>query len=346
MKKDIDTQNMFGAIRSFPDNILEAMEIGSSIILCNDYSRIEKVVVAGMGGSAIGGDVSVTLTQDELKVPFIISRGYQLPNWVDEFTLVICSSYSGNTEETLSSMKDAQSKNALICAITSGGSLNKICFSSGIDVIKIPGGLQPRAALAFSFVPMLYLLKQIGLISSEFISWLNQATDLLKVVRNQYSVDNETNPTWILAENIKDRLPIIYTDANRLNAVAVRLKGQLSENGKMLAYYNVLPEMNHNEIVGWENNSDLFKQYCILWLLDKTDHSQVIERQKVTQRILGDSGVEQYIIKMEEKSFPERFLHMIHYGDWLSYWCGLSHGTDPSPVEKITQLKKEIASKI
>lgn len=346
MNKNIDTQNMFGAIWDFPDNIMEAMKIGSSLVLQNDFSQVDKVVVAGMGGSAIGGDVTAALIQEELTVPFIISRGYQLPNWVDDHTLVICSSYSGDTEETLSALNDAQIRNALICSITTGGALVEKCLSSGFDVIKIPGGLQPRAALAFSFVPMLYLLEKIGRISLKSISWLKKTADLLKGVREQYSIDKESNPAWTLAQKIKYRLPIIYTDADKLNAVAVRLKGQLCENGKMLAYNNYLPEMNHNEIVGWENNNDLFGQYFVLWLQDKDDHHRVKIRQKATQRILKQCGVEQQVIKMEEKSFPERFLHMIHYGDWLSYWCALAHGSDPGPVEKIAQLKKELASEI
>ena len=345
MNKDIDTQNMFGSIWNFPDNIIEAMKIGSSIVLQNNFSKVEKVIVAGMGGSAIGGDVTSALIENELDIPFIVIRGYQLPNWVDDRTLVICSSYSGDTEETLSAFDDAQSKNALICSITTGGTLVDKCLSSGCDVINIPDGLQPRAALAFSFVPMLYLLGKVGKISLESISWLRKAAQLLKDVREGYSIDDPSNPTWSLAQKIKCCLPIIYTGSERLNPVAIRLKGQLCENGKMLAYNNSLPEMNHNEIEGWENNKELFEQYYIIWLKDKDDHGRIKLRQKATQEILRKNGVKQIALKMKEKSFSERFLHMIHYGDWLSYWCALAHKSDPGPVEKIIQLKKKLASK-
>ena len=344
MNKDIDTQNMFGSIWNFPDNIIEAMKIGSSIVLQNNFSKVEKVIVAGMGGSAIGGDVTGALIENELDIPFIVIRGYQLPNWVDDRTLVICSSYSGNTEETLSAFDDAQSRNALICSITTGGALVDKCLSSGCDVINIPDGLQPRAALAFSFVPMLYLLKKVGKISSESISWLSKSAKLLKDVREGYSIDDQSNPTWSLAQKIKYRLPIIYTGSERLNPVAIRLKGQLCENGKMLAYNNSLPEMNHNEIEGWENNKELFEQYYIIWLKDKDDHGRVKLRQKATQKILRKNGVKQSVLKMNEKSFSERFLHMIHYGDWLSYWCAIAHESDPGLVEKIIQIKKKLAS--
>ena len=344
MNKDIDTQNMFGSIWNFPDNIIEAMKIGSSIVLQNNFSKVEKVIVAGMGGSAIGGDVTGALIENELDIPFIVIRGYQLPNWVDDRTLVICSSYSGDTEETLSAFDDAQSKNALICSITAGGTLVDKSLSSGCDVINIPDGLQPRAALAFSFVPMLYLLGKVGKISLESISWLRKAAQLLKDVREGYSIDDPSNPTWSLAQKIKCCLPIIYTGSERLNPVAIRLKGQLCENGKMLAYNNSLPEMNHNEIEGWENNKELFKQYYIIWLNDKDDHDRVKLRQKSTLKILRKNGVKQSALKIKGKSFSERFLHMIHYGDWLSYWCAIAHGSDPGPVEKITQLKKKLAS--
>ena len=298
MNKDIDTKNMFGSIWNFPDNIIEAMKIGSSIVLQNNFSKVEKVIVAGMGGSAIGGDVTGALIENELDIPFIVIRGYQLPNWVDDRTLVICSSYSGDTEETLSAFDDAQSKNALICSITTGGTLVDKSLSSGCDVINIPDGLQPRAALAFSFVPMLYLLGKVGKISLESISWLRKAAQLLKDVREGYSIDDPSNPTWSLAQKIKCCLPIIYTGSERLNPVAIRLKGQLCENGKMLAYNNSLPEMNHNEIEGWENNKGLLEQYYIIWLKDKDDHDRVKLRQNATLEILRKNGVKQSALKL------------------------------------------------
>ena len=345
MNKDIDTQNMFGSIWNFPDNIIEAMKIGSSIVLQNNFSKVEKVIVAGMGGSAIGGDVAGALIENELDIPFIVIRGYQLPNWVDDRTLVICSSYSGDTEETLSAFDDAQSRNALICSITTGGALVDKCLSSGCDVINIPDGLQPRAALAFSFVPMLYLLGKVGKISLESISWLSKVAKLLKDVREGYSIDDQSNPTWSLAQKIKYRLPIIYTGSERLNPVAIRLKGQLCENGKMLAYNNSLPEMNHNEIVGWENNNTLMDNISVIWLKDKDDHPRIISRQTATKDIIGKIAANHEIVSLQGDTQVERLLHLVHFGDWLSYWCAILHKTDPTPVKKIDHLKR-ILSKI
>ena len=174
-KSQIDPQDMFGAIYSFTDQIQEAIEIGEKINLQNDYSQFNNIVVAGMGGSAIGGDVVKTIVHQELKIPFYVNRNYTLPNWVNEKTLVICSSYSGNTEESLSAYEDALKRGALICGISTGGQLSEKIKSKGFDLITIPGGLQPRAALAYSFVPMLYLLNKIGLISNILIEDLSSS---------------------------------------------------------------------------------------------------------------------------------------------------------------------------
>ena len=167
---NLDPQNMFQSIYDFPDHILEAMEIGKSISLSNTYKNIQNIVIAGMGGSAIGGDIAKTLTNNELKVPLTISRNYTLPNWVDKNTLVICSSYSGNTEETLSSFQDAKDRSAMIIGISTGGSLTKKLNENNFDSILIPKGLQPRAALAFSLVPILFLLKKLDFISLDIIN--------------------------------------------------------------------------------------------------------------------------------------------------------------------------------
>ena len=130
-----------------------------------------------------------------------------------------------------------------------------------------------------------------------------------------------------------------------MGIAAVRLKGQICENGKMLAYHNELPEFNHNEIVGWENNPELLESLFVLWLIDSSDNPRIKHRQSITKSILDEVGVDQVVLEMAEKSFEERFLHMIHFGDWLSYWCAILHETDPSPVEKITSLKYQLSKK-
>ncbi len=341
-KSKIDPQDMFGAIYRFANQIKEAITIGEQINLQNDYSACTNIVVAGMGGSAIGGDVVKTITHNELTVPFYINRNYSLPNWVNEKTLVICSSYSGNTEESLSAYEDALVKGAMICGISTGGKLSENIQSEGFDLIRIPGGLQPRAALAYSFVPMLYLLNKIGIISDTLIDDLSSSINFLDNKRDINSVGDRSNPIYKMAKEIYGMIPIIYGITDTTGVVALRWKGQLCENSKMLAYYNEIPELNHNEIVGWGNNHDLLSELAVIWLRDKNDNERVRARQNITKSLLDDINIIQHEVHAEGANNMERLLYLINYGDWLSYWCAIQHNTDPSPVEKINKLKNAL----
>ncbi len=336
-----DPDNMFQAIYDFPDHIEDAMKIGSAINLKNDYAGLKNIIVSGMGGSAIGGDVAGMLIGNELTLPLKVVRGYQLPNWAGPDTLVIASSYSGNTEETLSAYEDAKSKGARICGITTGGKIGQQLVSDGFDKVSIVPGLQPRAALAYSFVTLLFLLKEIGVIRDTIANELIGTVSQLKLKRDQYSREQD-NPTLELAHRIAPRLPIIYGETEATAVVARRWCGQLSENSKMLAYYNELPEFNHNEIVGWQNNRELLKQFTVIWLKDENDNPRVQLRQGITVELI-EEYCPQEIISVSGDSRFVRLLHLIHFGDWVSYWCALEHETDPTPVEKIMELKDRLA---
>jgi len=343
MYKNLDKENMFNAIWEFPDNLSEANRLGENIKLKQDYIGINSIVVAGMGGSAIGGDVVSVLEKECIDVPFLVCRGYSVPNWVNKNTLVICSSYSGNTEETLAALDDSMVKGAQVCGITTGGSLAKKLETENKDVVIIPSGLQPRAAIAFSFVPMIKLLQKIGILDTKIDSWLPNVIESTSNNRELHSLDSKENPIFELAGQICNKIPIIYSDNSSMNVAALRLKGQICENSKMLCYHNDLPELNHNEIVGWENNSILFDHLFLIWLSDEADNERVKHRMDITQTILKEKKVDQYVIKMTGNFFQDRFLNMIHYGDWLSYWCAIAHNTDPSPVSNIDRLKKELS---
>ena len=341
----LDPQNMYKAIWEFPENLSIAYELGNSIVLKKKFSKIQNVVVAGMGGSAIGGDVMTALESKNIDVPIIVCRNYNLPNWVNEKTLVICSSYSGNTEETLQALDDAVKKNAQICGITTGGKIAEKVKKLGHDLILIPSGLQPRAALAFSFIPMIKLLEKIGVLTPDINNWLSHTINSLKEIRKLYSKRDKKNPVYVLSKKIYKTIPIIYADTSSLGVIATRLKGQICENSKMLAYHNELPELNHNEIVGWENNSKIFKYLHLIWLKDNSDNNRTKIRQNITSAILDEENIKQDSIQVEGQTFQERFLHMVHYGDWLSFWCGINHESDPSPVVKISRLKDELSKK-
>ena len=345
MTSRLDPENMFDSIWDFPENLDEALRLSETIQLMHNYEHINSIIISGMGGSAIGGDVISVLGKDHLKIPFTVCRGYSLPNWVNKNTLVICSSYSGNTEETLSVLDDAIEKNAMLCGITTGGKIAKKLKQLTKDMVLIPSGLQPRAALAFSFIPIAKLLEKAGLLNLKIDEWISVTISSLKRFRKIYSNESVENPVYLLAKKIHKKLPIIYSDNSTTGIAALRLKGQICENAKMLAYNNDLPELNHNEIVGWENNQDLLKELFVIWLSDKNDNPRVKYRQEITQSILNNMGINQSTISVEGSSFQERFLLMIHYGDWLSYWCAILHGTNPSPVKKISRLKEELSNR-
>ena len=345
MYKTLDKENMFSAIWDFPENLKDAFDLGNNIKLNQDYSDVTGIVIVGMGGSAIGGDVVSILEKNNITIPFMVCRGYSVPNWVNRNTLVICSSYSGNTEETLAAIDDSLAKNAIICGLTTGGIMADKLRSINMDVVIIPGGLQPRAALAFSFIPMIKLLEKIKILKTKIDRWLPLTIESLLAKRKLYSQDSDENPLINISRKIYKKIPIIYSDSSTMGIAALRLKGQICENSKMLCYYNELPELNHNEIVGWENNPDLFDRLFVLWLIDKSDHYRVKFRSEITQSILDEKNVDQIIIKMNGDSFQERFLNMIHYGDWLSFWCAILHHTDPSPVKNIDRLKNELMKK-
>ena len=341
----IDTDNMHQSIYEFSDHLMQAVEIGKSIALKNQYSDIHNVVVAGMGGSAIGGDVARLLCKNELKVPMVVSRNYTLPGWVNENTLVICCSYSGNTEETLAAFEHARDKGAQIAGLSTGGTLSEKMAEFEFDLVTIPGGLQPRAALGFSLVPMLFLMKQTGLIGSETIDQLPEAASFIASIRDQYGKQSDDNPTYSLAQRIYKTIPVIYGETDATGTLAVRFKGQLSENAKMLAYCNELPEMNHNEIVGFKNNQDILNHISVIWLKDEKDHPRTAVRQDSTREIIGDLCANHVVISAQGDSAAIRYLQLIHYGDWVSYWCAILHQTNPTPVKKIDRLKAILSEK-
>ena len=340
---EIDKDDMYQSIWDFPENIIDAIELSENITLKNEYRDVNNIIIAGMGGSAIGGDVVYSLIKNEIKIPFVVNRGYDLPAWANRSTLIICSSYSGNTEETVSILEEAKSLGAKVIGITTGGVLESLCKNYSFDFVNIPSGLQPRAALAFSFIPLLYILKKTSLINVEVKNWLESSVDLIKSKREEYSSDKENNPVYQLANKLYNKLPIIYADSTSLETVAVRLKGQICENSKILAYHSIYPEMNHNEIVGWENNEEFFSNYYVLWLMDEEMNSRNKSRKNIISEILSDLNVSQQEIKVDGNSFKERFLLLIHYGDWLSYWCAILHNTDPSPVKNIQTLKDKLS---
>lgn len=339
-----DEQNMFQAIYAFPEQMETAMEIGTKIKLNNSYTEINHVLFTGMGGSGMAGNMVKTLIQQESSIPISIHKNYDLPNWVNEKTLVICLSYSGSTEETISCFEAARQKNAPIIGITSGGILCDALLKNNYDVIHIPDGLAPRAALGYLSIPLLYLMKKIGVTNIDADNELGETVNLLKKSRKQFSTTSQENPAYMFAQNYNELLPVIYGEHETTAIIAQRWQAQFAENSKMIARIHTLPELDHNEIVGWQENPTLLKKSVIIWLIDQTMHPRNRARQKITREVIGDSPTAHLDIEGIGETWCQRMFYLVHLGDWMSYWCAIAHNVDPTVIKNINTLKEKMKS--
>ncbi len=337
-----DPSNMHRLIADFPKQIAEAAAIGEAARVKLSVASIRNIVVSGLGGSAIGGDLLRSYLSGEIKAPIAVSRHYFLPQYVNDKSLVIISSYSGNTEETISSHKDATKRKTKILCITSGGAVKAFAKQKKQPFIEIPGGLPPRAALGYSFFPTLIALSKLGLIRSK----KNEIKETIALLQEKSAVyanyEAEHNPALELAMQLHGKLPVIYSSADRFDTVNVRWRGQFSENAKMLAYGNVFPELNHNEIVGWEAQKDVMKNIHVVILRDREDYARVQLRMEITKSIIGEFADGITEVHSEGKSLLARMFSLLYLGDWASFYLAMLNNIDPTPVKKIDFLKSEL----
>lgn len=338
---ELDPDDMWGAVAGFHRQLEQAAEItlpDSDIQL----EKVQNILFCGMGGSAIGGNLVQAYFSDELKVPMQVNRNYTIPGFVDEKSLVIMSSYSGNTEETLSAYDYASKAGAQIFGISSNGEITRKLQQSGAAVIAIPGGMQPRAALGYSFIPMVRMFKKIGLVNRDIESDITETIQLVSDLQDRYSKDADDNLAFSLAKNIPGKVPIIYT-APELEVAGIRWKGQLAENAQMLAFTNTLPEMNHNEIMGWDQQPEFLSQTELFWMQDITTHEQVQKRIEITADLLKQYPERMHILETRGKSWMARLFSLIVLGDWVSLYAALNQGLDPTKIERISLLKDRLS---
>ncbi|HSQ74771.1 MAG TPA: bifunctional phosphoglucose/phosphomannose isomerase [Bacteroidota bacterium] len=338
----IDKSNMFALLRGFPAQVAEAVEIGQKANVRMRTAGLRQIVVCGLGGSAIGGDLLRSYCADELRIPFLVNRHYTLPRFVGPDTLVIISSYSGNTEETNAAHREAIKRKARILCISSGGMTASLARKMKSPLITVPGGLPPRAALGYSFFPLLLALTNLGLIGNKQKE-LKETRALLEARADVYSSpDPASNPALALAMDLQHRIVICYSSTERFDTVNTRWRGQIAENGKSLAFGHVLPEMNHNELVGWKVLSEAMGEMHVLFLRDTADHPRVQIRMGLTRDIIGHYTDHVTEVWSEGKGLLARMFSLITLGDWVSYYLAILHGEDPTPVAVINHLKTEL----
>jgi glucose/mannose-6-phosphate isomerase len=343
--KKFDSHGMYDHIMDFHKQLLDGIEIGNRTKLgAIDYGGVDNIILAGMGGSAIGGELLRSFLKAELNLPFIIHRNYGLPAVADSESLVICSSYSGNTEETISAFKTAVELNSIILCITTGGELKALAESHQVPVVKIPAGLMPREALGYSFTPLLVLFSRMGF-CRDYTVEINGCAEDLRKWSDEFSFENDLNPAYELAGKLAGKIAVIYSGPDYFDAVALRLKGQVSENGKQHAFCNVFPEFNHNELVGWELAAKNAGGLIVLIIRDEQDHPQVSKRMDIVRKLIAQKGVEVIELRSRGKNLLTRMFSLIQFGDYLSYYLALVNNVDPTPIDMIEYMKQHLRDK-
>lgn len=331
---------MKSLIEGFPQQLITALEIANKASLTPAEQPIYNVFIAGMGGSGIGGQLVKSFTYKDIKVPISTAPTYDIPSFVNKNTLFIACSFSGNTEETLTGLKQALDQKAKIVAITSGGKLDQQAKENNFDVIHIPGeSKSPRASIGYSFVQLLKIFQFHGLTSTDYSQDFKEAIYLLKDSAStceQYGKQ--------LAGKITGKLPIIYSDY-LLYPLAVRIQQQINENGKHFAHANFFPEMNHNELVGWKKPDGFFKDTITFFLKSDFDHRRTQIRMDICEEIFRKEGAEVVPVGAQGNSLIAQMMYINHIFDWVSFYLAEENGVDPFPVEVIDYLKSELAKR-
>jgi glucose/mannose-6-phosphate isomerase len=314
-----------------------------SLELPPEYRRVNKILILGMGGSAIGGDLLRALVEPECAVPIAINRDYTVPAFVNAETLVIASSYSGNTEETLTAFDEASKRDAVLLAITTDGELAQRARELGAPLLTFSYKSQPRAALGYSLVSLIGIVQKLGFVADK-TGDLEEAIAVMQALQEEIkeTVPVTENPAKQLAKRLYGNLPVVY-GAGYLAEVAHRWKTQFNENAKAWSFFEPLPELNHNAVVGYQCPEELAERILVVMLVSSLDHPRNKARFQVTQEILAKHGIAYETVETRGQSPLAQMLSAIHFGDYVSYYLALLYEVDPTPVKVIDYLKERLA---
>jgi glucose/mannose-6-phosphate isomerase len=324
---------MYLIIKKFPQNLQEAINLAKESKLHAIKNTIHNIVVTGMGGSGIAGNLVKDWIKDKLLVPFAVNHEYNLPAYVNQHTLLIVISYSGNTQETLEAFQIGLKKKASIIVISSGGGLQQMAQEHGIDILPLPKHIPPRASLGHTTIQLLFILYFHHLIDWNFILEIQSAIQLISDKQTSIQIEAEQ-----VAKKIKGCLPIIYT-ATPYEAVAIRLRQQLNENSKQLCWNHTFPELNHNEIVGWESN---YQNLAVIIFDGHTADKRLKLQQEIAQDIIKKHTNNFTVLYAQGQTELIRSLYLIHLSDWISFYLAQTRGVDPMEVKSIDQIKSAL----
>jgi len=324
---------MLNLIKQFPNHIQEAIGIFEATTF-TEKQDIQNIVITGLGGSGIGGTIAAELCSDQIKVPVLVNKGYHLPAFVGPNTLVLVCSYSGNTEETLLALNQALESKAQISAITSGGILEELAARHNFDHVVIPGGNPPRSMLAYSLSILLLVLEKYNFVNLYAKNNLLAASLLL-----QNEVDSIALNAKELAAKTKNNVPVTYATSG-FAGVATRWRQQFNENAKLPGWDAEVPEMNHNELVGWAGGNNSFVVY---FLRSTDDFYRNQKRVEISSEIIQKHVAQVYDIWTQGVSKIEQAFYLIHLGDWISYYLSEERKVDIFDIDVIDHLKSELS---
>jgi glucose/mannose-6-phosphate isomerase len=338
-----DPGGMLDAVLALPDHCRPAYELGRSAPALPGPDGVAAIAFCGMGGSAVAGDVIAALAAATSPVPVSVVRSPELPAHCGPRTLTIVSSYSGDTAETLSAFEDAARRGGPVIAVTSGGALAARADELGAPCLRVPGGFaMPRAAFAFLSLAPLGALEAMGLLPG-VADEVDEAASRLRELVRACGPDSGTgsNPAKALARGLRDRVPVIWGADGVAAVAASRWKTQLNENAKVPAFWSALPELDHNEVVGWAEGRG--RGFAVVALRHDGEHPEVAARFPPSTAIAAASGAEVHEVWARARSPLARLLELVMHGDLVATYLGIARGVDPTPIEAINRLKRSLA---
>ena len=337
----IDTQNMFEATAGFPEQVAAASKAAHGLEGLPSHDYVENVVVLGMGGSGIAGDVMVSVAGPFLPVPVTVVKSYAPPDFVGHGSLVFAMSFSGDTEETVEAAGEAAAAGARLVVVTSGGELARLAGEWGAPVVPVPGDIpQPRAALGAMAIPPLIVLEEIGLFPGAS-QWVALAVD--QISRRRDGLVRSGNVAEEIARHLQRTIPLVY-GAHGLGATAaLRWKTQVNENAKSPAFWATYPELCHNEVAGWGQNGDVTRQVMsVVNLRHEAEHPQVQRRFDLVTELLREVVADVVEVRAEGEGDLAQLLDLVIVGDFVSLYLAAAEGIDPGPVPVLVDLKASL----
>jgi glucose/mannose-6-phosphate isomerase len=343
--KAIDKSDMLGLLLDFPLQCKAAQEIAARAEIKLEKRDFGKIVFVGLGASAAGGDLIRSYLYLENSRVISVFREYVLPSYVNAESLVFTLSYSGNTDETISAYAQAKESGASIIVISSGGKLKELALKDNTTFIQIPPGSPPRFALGYLSVIPLCVLAKLGLIEP-VLTDIKETIALLETLKNQSlapHIASKDNIAKEVARRLWNKFAVIYSSSVHFDICARRLRSQLAENAKTLSSSQVFPDINHNEIVGWQNPAKVLKNFLVLMLRDDAMHPRVGKSMDITREIVSKQGIPTLEIYSRGKGLLSRIFSLIYIGDFISFYLAILYSTDPMPIKRIDYLKKKLA---